>query len=283
MKICETISDVKAVVRSAKLEGKVIGLVPTMGALHEGHLSLVAQAKKECDVVIVSVFVNPIQFGPNEDYDAYPRIFDQDCALLEAAGVEAVFHPTVEELYPKGYCSYVTVEGDMTKKLCGAQRPGHFKGVATVVTKLFNISEADKAFFGQKDAQQVVVLRRMIEDLNMPIELCMVPIKRSSEGLALSSRNRYLSEEEKQAALVLSKSLGLAQELFEKGERQVATLKEVIHRCIEGEAMATIDYVDIYSFPALDVIERIESCALAAIAVRIGKVRLIDNVILGDK
>lgn len=264
-----------------KQEGRRIGLVPTMGALHEGHLTLMRAAKEATDFVIASVFVNPTQFGPNEDFDAYPRRFEEDCRKLESVGVDAVFHPEPDEMYPQGFCTYVNVEGDITHKLCGAQRPIHFRGVATVVTKLFNITQADEAFFGQKDAQQVVVVCRFVQDLNLPVHINMVPIVREESGLARSSRNVYLSPEEKTAALVLSRSLRLAKDAYEKGERNAAVLKALVTKEIEGEPLASIDYVDLFSFPALEAIETVDEKSLLALAVRIGKTRLIDNIILG--
>ena len=281
MKILRTVQEIQDYTKAVKAEGKVIGLVPTMGALHEGHLTLMRAAKAACDIVIASVFVNPVQFGPNEDYEAYPRQFSADCEKLEAAGVDAVFHPEAEEMYPDGYCTYVTVEGDFTHKLCGAQRPGHFRGVATVVTKLINLAKADEAFFGQKDAQQVVVIRRMVRDLNLNVHINMVPIVREPDGLARSSRNAYLSAEEKTAALVLSRSLKKAETAFEQGEKEVSRLREVVRKVLETEPMAKIDYVECYSFPELKPEETIQAAALLAIAVKIGRTRLIDNVILG--
>ena len=282
MKVLRTVQEIQAFSKAAKDAGKSIGLVPTMGALHEGHLTLMRRARQENDVVIASVFVNPTQFGPNEDFDAYPRRFEEDCKKMETIPVDAVFHPEPKEMYPEGYCSYVNVEGDITKKLCGAQRPGHFRGVATVVTKLMNLSRADRAYFGQKDAQQVVVVKRFVSDLNIPTEIVMVPIVREESGLARSSRNQYLSSEEKEAALVLSRSLKKGKEAFKGGEKDVETLKKIVRDEIETEAMAVIDYVDIYSFPALLPIKKAEQPALLAIAVKIGKTRLIDNVILGE-
>ena len=264
-----------------KAAGKTIALVPTMGALHAGHIALMEAARKAADVVIASVFVNPIQFGPNEDYEAYPRAFSEDCEKLKQVPVDAVFHPEPAALYPEGYATYVAVEGNITNKLCGAQRPGHFRGVATVVTKLLHLARADKAFFGQKDAQQVVVVRRVAADLNLPVEIVMVPIVREESGLALSSRNRYLSAEEREAALVLSRSLREAEKAFSGGEREAAKLTAMVTAIIEGEPLAAIDYVSLYSFPALRAIERVEEPSLLAIAVKIGKTRLIDNVILG--
>lgn len=282
MKVLRTVQEIQAFSKAAKDAGKSIGLVPTMGALHEGHLTLMRRARQENDVVIASVFVNPTQFGPNEDFDAYPRRFEEDCKKMETIPVDAVFHPEPKEMYPEGYCTYVNVEGDITKKLCGAQRPAHFRGVATVVTKLMNLSRADRAYFGQKDAQQVVVVKRFVSDLNIPTEIVMVPIVREESGLARSSRNQYLSSEEKEAALVLSRSLKKGKEAFEGGEKDVETLKKIVRDEIETEATAVIDYVDIYSFPALLPIKKAEQPALLAIAVKIGKTRLIDNVILGE-
>lgn len=280
MKILRTQAEIKEYSKAMKAAGKVVGLVPTMGALHEGHLTLMRTALAKCDVVIASVFVNPVQFGPNEDFDAYPRQFQEDCAKLESVGVNAVFHPEPSEMYPDGFCTYVNVEGDFTKRLCGGQRPGHFRGVATVVTKLINLARADKAFFGQKDAQQVCVIRRFVEDLAIPVEINMVPIVREDTGLARSSRNAYLSDEEKQAALVLSKSLRAAEDEFKSGCREADKLKKIIVNIIESEPMAVIDYAEVYSFPELEDIKEISGQAIMAIAVKIGKTRLIDNVIL---
>ena len=282
MKVLRTVKEIQAFAKEAKESGKSIGLVPTMGALHEGHLTLMRRARQENDVVIASVFVNPTQFGPNEDFDAYPRRFEEDCKKLETVPVDAVFHPEPKEMYPDGYCTYVNVEGDITKKLCGAQRPGHFRGVATVVTKLMNLSRADHAYFGQKDAQQVVVVKRFVSDLNIPTEVVMVPIVREESGLARSSRNQYLSAEEKEAALVLSRSLKKGKAAFDSGEKDVEMLKTIVREEIGTEPTAVIDYVDIYSFPALLPIEKVTEPALLAIAVKIGKTRLIDNVVLGE-
>lgn len=283
IKVLTTVAEVKSFVRAVKKAGKTIGLVPTMGALHEGHLTLMRHAKKNADVVIASVFVNPTQFGPNEDFDAYPREFSRDCEKLDSVGVDAVFHPSAEEMYPKGYTAYVTVDGDITNKLCGAKRPGHFRGVATVVTKLFNITEADKAFFGQKDAQQVVVIKRFVCDLNMNVEVNMVPIVRAEDGLALSSRNKYLSDKGKKAALVLSQSLKEAQKAFKSGKKSVTELKALITEKIQAEPLAQIDYIDIYTFPDLEECEMIVKEALVALAVKFGTTRLIDNTILGGE
>lgn len=281
MKILRTVAEITEFAKAAQQTGKVIGLVPTMGALHEGHLSLMAAAKKKCDVVIASVFVNPVQFGPNEDYDAYPRRFEEDCRKLETAGVDAVFHPEPQEMYPEGYGTYVNVESDFTHKLCGGQRPGHFRGVATVVTKLMNLSRAQEAFFGQKDAQQVLVIRRFVKDLNIQVHVNMVPIVREESGLARSSRNAYLSPEEKEAALVLSRSLKKAKEAWTAGENSVEALKQLVREEISREPMAVIDYVELYSFDELQEISQVKGESLLAIAVKIGKTRLIDNIIIG--
>lgn len=281
MKIFRTVKEMQEFALRLKQEGRRIGLVPTMGALHEGHLTLMRAAKEATDFVIASVFVNPTQFGPNEDFDAYPRRFEEDCRKLESVGVDAVFHPQAADMYPQGFCTYVNVDGDITHKLCGAQRPIHFRGVATVVTKLFNITQADEAFFGQKDAQQVVVVCRFVQDMNLPVHINMVPIVREESGLARSSRNVYLSPEEKTAALVLSRSLRLAKDAYEKGERNAAVLKALVTKEIAGEPLAAIDYVDLFSFPALEAIETVDEKSLLALAVRIGKTRLIDNIILG--
>lgn len=281
MKIFTTVAETVAYANEQKAAGKTIGLCPTMGALHEGHMTLMRAARKSCDIVIASVFVNPVQFGPNEDYDKYPRQFEADCKKLEAEGVDAVFHPSPEEMYPDGYGTYITVENGITDVLCGARRPGHFRGVATVVTKLMNITRADKAFFGQKDAQQVAVVRRFVSDLNLPVEVCMVPICREKSGLARSSRNTYMSDAEKQAATVLSRSLRKAKEAYEAGERAADQLKAITRKELEQEPLAKIDYVDLYTYPALQPTETITEPNLLAIAVYIGKTRLIDNIIVG--
>lgn len=281
--VLRTIEETKAFVRAAKAAGKVIGLVPTMGALHDGHLALMKHAKERCDVVIASIFVNPTQFGPNEDFDSYPRQFGIDCEKLDSVKVDAVFHPTVQEMYPEGYTAFVTVDGDITGKLCGAKRPGHFRGVATVVTKLMNITEADKAFFGQKDAQQVVVIKRFVRDLNINVAVEMVPIVRAENGLALSSRNKYLSAAEQEAALVLSQSLVMVRQAYEQGKTSAAELKEMVINKIKCEELADIDYVEIYSFPDLEVIKEINQQAIIALAVRFGPTRLIDNILIGGE
>lgn len=280
MEILTTIAEIKKYATQAKAQGKTIGLVPTMGALHEGHLTLMRAAKEKCDIVIASVFVNPTQFGPNEDYDAYPRQFAADCEKLESVNIDAVFHPEPAEMYPEGYCTFVNVDGDITHKLCGAQRPGHFRGVATVVTKLINLARADEAFFGQKDAQQVTVIRRFVDDLNINVHINMVPIAREKSGLARSSRNSYLSAEEKTAALVLSRSLQQAKAAYTQGEKDIAALENIVKCELNKEPMASIDYVKAYAYPSLKPLTKVSEDTLLAIAVRIGKTRLIDNVIL---
>lgn len=279
MQIIKTIQEMRNFVDAVRKTGKSIGLVPTMGALHDGHLALMRRAKGQCDVVVASIFVNPTQFGPQEDLTCYPRDLAGDSEKASRVGVDAVFHPTVTEMYPDGYSSYVYVEG-ITDKLCGLSRPGHFRGVTTVVSKLFNIVQPDKAFFGQKDAQQILVIKRMVRDLNMNVQLEMVPIVREDDGLAMSSRNRYLSVEERSAALVLSQSLFLAQKLVQAGEREITKIRAEVANCIAEQPLANIDYVEIYSYPDLATVSTLETKALLALAVRFGITRLIDNTIL---
>lgn len=281
MEILRTVAEIQAYTRARKQEGKTIGLVPTMGALHEGHLTLMRAAREKCDIVIASIFVNPVQFGPNEDFDAYPRRFDEDCQKLKTVSVDAVFYPESSEMYPEGFCTHINVDGEITHKLCGAQRPGHFQGVAMVVTKLINLARADEAFFGQKDAQQIVVILRLAADLNLNVHINMVPIVREDSGLARSSRNEYLSADEKRAALILSRSLRKAASAYASGERNVERLKKLVIDCLNTEPLACIDYVELYSFPELKAVTAIKQISLLAIAVKIGKTRLIDNVILG--
>jgi pantoate--beta-alanine ligase len=237
------------------------------------------EAKKKCDLVIVSIFINPTQFGPNEDFDAYPRTWDEDLRACNLVGADAIFHPQVREMYPQAQGTWVDVE-KVTENLCGKSRPTHYRGVATVVTKLLNIVQPDKAFFGQKDAQQVVVIKKMVRDLNMPYEIVMVPIVRDSDGLAKSSRNAYLSAEQRQAALVLYRSLCKAKEMVDSGECDSKKIKETVMDCIQSELLANVDYVEMYSFPELAEIDTLEQEALLAVAVRFGATRLIDNVIL---
>jgi pantoate--beta-alanine ligase len=257
-----------------------VGLVPTMGYLHEGHLSLVRLAKAECASVVVTIFVNPTQFGPKEDLGAYPRDLPQDLQLLENEGVDLVWAPPAEEMYPPGFQTWVTVE-DVTQPLEGSMRPGHFRGVATVVAKLFNAVQPDKAYFGQKDAQQVVVIRQMTRDLNFTLEVVVCPIVREPDGLAMSSRNTYLDPEERRAATVLYRALTAARQAFESGERQASYLRRVMSDTIQGEPMARLQYVSCADPLSLVEIEgSIQDRALLSLAVFIGKTRLIDNVIV---
>ena len=284
MILCKTVEELRSEIASAKAAGKTIGLVPTMGALHEGHASLIKAANQENDVVVVSVFVNPTQFGPNEDLDSYPRTLDADCKLAEAQGADIVFAPSPKEMYPSEDMTWVEVTGDVTKVLCGRSRPIHFRGVTTVVSKLFNLAQPDRAYFGQKDAQQVQVLKRMVKDLFFTLQLRIMPIVRETDGLAKSSRNTYLSAEERQAGLILSKSLQHAQKLFAAGERDPQKLVGATTALIKTEPMADIDYVEIYQMPDLNACQTpMQGENLLALAVRFGTTRLIDNTILEVK
>jgi pantoate--beta-alanine ligase len=261
-------------------QDKTIGLVPTMGALHEGHLSLVREARRMCDVVVVSVFVNPTQFGPGEDFEHYPRDLTKDTALLTDYNVDYIFAPTVEEIYPRGFSTYVNVEG-LSEQLEGASRPGHFRGVATVVTILLNTVRPDFAFFGQKDAQQALVIRRLVRDLAFDTEIVILPIVREDSGLAISSRNLYLTPDEQKSATVIHRALVQAKTAFKEGERSAGRLAEVIRHTLESEPRARLDYVTIADAETLERVDRIdERPTLIAIAAYIGKTRLIDNTIL---
>jgi pantoate--beta-alanine ligase len=271
--------EIKSFVDGLKKTGRTVGFVPTMGYLHEGHLALVREAKQTCQAVIVSIFVNPTQFGPQDDFDCYPRDSERDLRMLEEEGVEAVFLPPVSEIYPQRYVTFVTLKG-LTDCLCGRSRPGHFDGVATVVTKLFNIVRPDKAFFGQKDGQQVLVIRKMVEDLNMEPEIVTVPTVRESDGLAMSSRNSYLRTEERKAAPVIFRGLTAAQSAFEKGERDPERLCKIVLDMIAREPLARVDYVEIRSIPNLEPLRIINRPALLAAAAYFSKTRLIDNVVL---
>lgn len=279
MEVCRTVGEVRAAVRRHRERGAKIGFVPTMGYFHEGHLSLMRRARAECGAVVVSIFVNPLQFGPREDLAEYPRDLERDLRMAREVGVDVVFTPADEEMYPPGYCTYVEVLG-LTEKLCGLFRPGHFRGVTTVVAKLFNIVQPDVAYFGQKDAQQAVVIQRMVRDLNMPLEVVVLPTVREADGLAMSSRNVYLSPEERQAALVIPRSLARAVEAVKGGERNVAVLREMVRGMIAAEPRAQIDYVEIYGWPDLEPLTVLTDRALLAVAVRFGRARLIDNVVL---
>ncbi len=283
MIIATTIAQVRAQVAAWKKEGLTVGLVPTMGYLHEGHASLVDEAVRRCDRVVASDFVNPTQFGPNEDLEAYPRDFDRDCALLEEHGCAMVFHPAVEEMYAPGAATYVEILSDMPKQLCGKTRPIHFRGVCTVVSKLFNIVTPDKAFFGQKDAQQLAIIRQMVRDLSYGIEIVGCPIVREADGLAKSSRNTYLSEAERQAALVLSESVFLGQKMVAEGETDANKIVAAMTEHIQAQPLAKIDYVSAVDGVTMDPVDRIAGIVLVAMAVYIGKTRLIDNFIVEGK
>lgn len=278
MKILATIKETRAACCAAKNRGR-LGLVPTMGALHEGHLSLVRAAKAQCAVVAVSLFVNPTQFGPNEDLAKYPRTLERDCDLLEKEGVDLLFAPSVAEMYPQGATTFVTVEG-LSDKLDGKSRPGHFRGVTTVVSKLFHIVEPDRAFFGQKDAAQVAVIRRMVRNLDLPVEIVVCPIVREPDGLALSSRNVYLDAAQRKSALVLSRSLQRVQGEFERGQRSAATLIAAGKQTFAEQPSVRLDYFEIVDPETLDPVAQIARPALVAVAAFVGTTRLIDNVVL---
>ncbi len=278
MELVTKIADVKKYVRDWKKAGLSIGLVPTMGYLHEGHKSLIDRAVKENDRVIVSDFVNPIQFGPKEDLASYPRDIEADCKLCEEAGASLVFHPEPSEMYFDNFTTFVDTSG-VSDELCGKSRPIHFRGVCTVVNKLFNIAQADRAYFGQKDAQQLAVVRRMVRDLNMNIEIVGCPIVRENDGLAKSSRNTYLSADERKAALVLSRSLAIGRDLIENGETDGDRIIDAIKSEIEKEPLARIDYVEMVKWDTIEIHHSVDCDVLVAMAVYIGKTRLIDNFI----
>lgn len=282
MIISGSIKETREQVKEWKKQGLRVGFVPTMGYLHEGHQSLMEAAKKENDKVAVSIFVNPIQFGPNEDFASYPRNLEKDAALCERVGVDLIFHPEASEMYDEDFCTYVDMDG-LTKELCGKSRPTHFRGVQTVVSKLFHIIPADRAYFGQKDAQQLAVIRKMVRDMSMDIEIIGCPIIREEDGLAKSSRNTYLNEEERRAALVLSRSLAEGRKLIQDGERNAGRVKTCIMEALKKEELARPDYVEIVDFADITPIEDISAAkngeVLCAIAVYIGKTRLIDNFI----
>lgn len=278
MNTIKNIEDARHQVKAWKKEGYTVALVPTMGFLHEGHTSLIKRAAKENQKVVVSIFVNPIQFGPNEDLDSYPRDLSRDAILCENAGANLIFAPEASEMYYKEAFSTVSVQ-ELAAGLCGAKRPGHFDGVCTVVSKLFNIVPADKAYFGEKDAQQLAIIKRMVRDLNYDIEIVGCPIVREEDGLAKSSRNAYLSSKERQAALILNKSLTKCKEILSVGEKSTKRLKEVIKNELSSEVLAKIDYIEIVDAVTLNAIELVNKPVLIAIAVFIGKTRLIDNFI----
>ncbi|WP_315069816.1 pantoate--beta-alanine ligase [uncultured Clostridium sp.] len=274
--LVKEIRELRSLIKAWKREGLSIGYVPTMGALHEGHESLIKRAVEENDKVVVSVFVNPTQFGPNEDYDSYPRDINRDMEICINVGAAIVFNPGPSEMYYDNKSTSVNVS-NLTSVLCGAKRPGHFDGVCLVVSKFFNIVTPDKAYFGEKDAQQVAVIKRMVRDLNIDVEIVACPIIREEDGLAKSSRNTYLSDEERKAALVLSRSLRLAKEALNHGERNANAIKEIIREEINKESLAKIDYVEIVDSESLENVQKIEKSILIPIAVYIGKTRLIDN------
>lgn len=279
MKIAETVKEVREQVKEWRREGLSVGLVPTMGYLHEGHKSLIDRAVEENDRVVVSVFVNPIQFGPSEDLASYPRDLERDASLCEKAGADLVFHPADEEMYFDDFCTYVDMD-DLTKGLCGKTRPTHFRGVCTVVSKLFHIVLPDRAYFGQKDAQQLAVVRRMVRDLNFDLEIVGCPIVREEDGLAKSSRNTYLSEAERKAAVILHKGLEEGEKMLRHGEKDTKKIVGRIREVIEREPLAKIDYVEMVDWDTLKPVETVEGEVLTAAAVYIGKTRLIDNVIV---
>jgi len=271
MRVARTVREIREIVTEERRAGKNVGFVPTMGYFHEGHLSLIKRAKSENEFVIVSIFVNPTQFGIGEDYEAYPRDLEKDSKLAESAGANVIFHPSVQEIYPQGYKTFVEVEG-ITSRLCGTSRPGHFRGVTTVVMK------PDRVYFGRKDAQQIAVIQQMVKDLNVDIEIIPCPIIREADGLAMSSRNTYLNEEERKAALVLSQSLFQIEVLIGNGERDAKKVKKLITDIINGEPKAHIDYAEVVDSLTLEEIETIRGDILIALAVKIGKTRLIDNI-----
>ncbi len=279
MKTFAKISEIKTEINRQRAEGKSIGFVPTMGFLHEGHLSLVRESLQKTDCTVVSIFVNPTQFGPQEDFKKYPRDLERDADILEKEGVDVVFVPDQNEMYPQGYKTFVEVQ-DLQDKLCGISRPGHFKGVCTVVLKLFQIVGPDIAFFGQKDAQQALILKRMIRDLNLSVDIDVLPIVREADGLALSSRNVYLNTEERKAALCLIKSLKKVEQMIDEGERESNRIIQTMQQVINSEPLARVDYLEIVDLDNLDPLVKIEGEALVALAVSIGKIRLIDNMIV---
>jgi len=279
MKIHTTINSLRAESRAARVAGKRIGFVPTMGALHDGHLSLIRAAKSRCDLVVASIFVNPTQFGPNEDLAKYPRTFERDCQLLEKENADLLFAPTAEEMYPQDAVTWVTVEG-LSEKLDGRSRPGHFRGVTTVVAKLFHIVDPDIAFFGQKDAAQVAIIRRMVRDMKFPVEIVACPIVREPDGLAMSSRNAYLDSSQRKAALVLSRALWEVERKYKSGERDTNTLIEHGKQLIAKEPAARLDYLELVNADTLDPVAQATPGTMVAVAAYVGNTRLIDNLLL---
>jgi len=279
VKICTTIAEARAVCHQIRADRKRLGLVPTMGALHAGHLSLVRAARARCGAVVVSIFVNPTQFGPKEDFAKYPRPFESDCAALEKEGADMIFAPAADEMYAEGETTWVTVEG-LSEKLDGQSRPGHFRGVTTVVAKLFHVIEPEVAFFGQKDAAQLAVIRRMVRDLNFPVEIVSCPIVREPDGLAMSSRNAYLSPRERRRALVLRRSLQEVEKAFREGERNASALSQSGRGVLAQEPEVRLDYFEVVDPETLDPVEAVAGKTLVAVAAYVGTTRLIDNVVL---
>ena len=278
--IVKTVDEVRKYVKEWRKNGETVGLVPTMGFLHAGHQSLINKSVEDNDRTVVSVFVNPMQFGPTEDLEAYPRDINHDAALCEETGADLIFNPEPDEMYKDGFVSFVDMNG-LTNHLCGLSRPVHFRGVCTVVSKLFNIVCPDRAYFGQKDAQQLAVIKRMVIDLNMPLDIVGCPIVREADGLAMSSRNTYMNAEERQAALILSKSIQLGQKLVEDGERSASVVRDKMIQLLESEPMADVEYVNVVNNLTMEDIETVEGDILVAIAVKINnKVRLIDNFLM---
>ena len=280
MRVIRSIQEMYKLSESARKEGKIIGFVPTMGYLHEGHLSLIRIARKRCDLLVVSIFVNPTQFGPNEDLNSYPRDFERDSKLCEKEGVDVIFAPTAEEMYPDGYSTWVEVKGPVTEVLCGAFRPGHFRGVTTVVAKLFNIVQPHFAVFGQKDAQQLVVIKKMTRELNFPVEIVAAPTVREKDGLAMSSRNEYLNENERKVAPKIYQSLILAKNMLLRGERDTEKIKNEMRKFLENAKLIKVQYIDIVDADTLEPLKNARGRVMVALAAFLGRARLIDNIIV---
>ena len=280
MRVIRSIQEMYKLSESARKEGKIIGFVPTMGYLHEGHLSLIRIARKRCDLLVVSIFVNPTQFGPNEDLNSYPRDFERDSKLCEKEGVDVIFAPSAEEMYPDGYSTWVEVKGPVTEVLCGAFRPGHFRGVTTVVAKLFNIVQPHFAVFGQKDAQQLVVIKKMTRELNFPVEIVAAPTVREKDGLAMSSRNEYLNEKERKVAPKIYQSLILAKNMLLRGERDTEKIKNEMRKFLENAKLIKVQYIDIVDADTLEPLKNARGRVMVALAVFLGRARLIDNIIV---
>ncbi len=280
METITTVSDLRARLAAARVAGRTIGLVPTLGALHEGHLSLIAKARAECGFVVVSIFVNPTQFAPGTDFERYPRDLQGDVEKASRVGADVIFAPSAEEIYPPGDSTFVEVTGPLVECLCGPHRPNHFRGVTTVCARLFTIAAPEKAYFGEKDYQQLLVIEQMVRDLKFPVEIVPVPTVREPDGLAMSSRNAYLSPEEREAAAVLSRGLFAARERFEHGEREAAALIEEARRIIEGEPRVTLQYLELREAETLEAFETVERKAVLALAAFVGEARLIDNVVM---